>query len=179
MNLTPHLGKPAASTGDIKRLLAAIFPDLHLADWKRTAKWKAGLTVERDFLHSPGACRITVVTMDDKLINVRLSVDGNSTTTMKDLLIAAAKPIKHCGDYGQLWWHAATGHVWLTLGDADGDPNGPGTPFDEVRRMLGAVTGVKGISIEAEADPDEADGWENFGQIGEALSWEELVKGWK
>jgi hypothetical protein len=72
-------------------------------------------------------------------------------------LIQAAKPIRHCGDCGNLYWNPNTKTVWLTLGDGDGGPEY--TDFDEIRAIFGCP-GVEEIRIEAEDYPwyeDEAE----------------------
>ncbi len=91
-------------------------------------------------------------------------------------LVEAAAEIKHCGDYGHLFLNKKTRAVWLTLGDADGDPSCEvGTPFEEIIEML-TLEGVSSVTIEAEYDPTD-DGesneeWLALGKVGQDVSLE-------
>jgi hypothetical protein len=85
-------------------------------------------------------------------------------------LVEAAAEIKHCGDYGYLFLNKKTLEVYLTLGDADGDPDCEvGTPFEDIKEML-SLEGVGLVTIEAESFPtddgESDDDWLALGQVG-------------
>lgn len=71
-------------------------------------------------------------------------------------LIKAARKIRHCGDYGLLFFNPRTHQVHWTGGDGDGPPKY--TSMDEVKRIL-KVPGVTRVIIGDEWSPDEEEGW--------------------
>ena len=80
-----------------------------------------------------------------------------------DAIIAYAKTIKHCGDYGDAFWNAEEGHVWWNCADSDGS-GGPDdednfTDLGEIEAKFSAIPGVNKVSVEAEASPS-SEGWE-------------------
>lgn len=77
-------------------------------------------------------------------------------------LISAAKKIKHCGDYGRLFYHPGKHEVHWTAGDADGPPDF--TSADEIVKLL-KLPGVKHVEIGDEWSPDEAEGWKRLDEV--------------
>ena len=77
-------------------------------------------------------------------------------------LISAAKKIKHCGDYGRLFYHPGKREVHWTAGDADGPPDY--TSADEIVKLL-KLPGVKHVEIGDEWSPDEAEGWKRLDEV--------------
>mgnify|MGYP001615466649 FL=1 len=78
-------------------------------------------------------------------------------------LIAVAKGIKHCGDYGLLFFHPSTKSVHWTAADSDGGGGDDGenlTDLDEIERML-KLPGVTHVEIGDEWSPDE-EGWKRL-----------------
>src|SRR5262245_27540604 len=80
-----------------------------------------------------------------------------AAVSMKERLLDALKDVYHSGDYGYLWWNESEGKVWLTMGDADGDEDNGHTPYEEIKRRVLAVLGVKSVEIEDEQDPVDWD----------------------
>lgn len=85
-------------------------------------------------------------------------------------LIDAAKPIKHCGDYGILWFNPKTNAVILTLGDSDGGTDNGGTSFNDIESML-KLSGISSVEIADEWSPDEKEGWKNLGHVGTVIKF--------
>lgn len=76
-------------------------------------------------------------------------------------LLAASKKIKHCGDYGCLYYHPGKHEVHWTAGDADGPPEH--TPTDEIIKLL-KLPGIKHVEIGDEWSPDEDEGWKRLNE---------------
>ena len=85
----------------------------------------------------------------------------NETRNLEEIdmeqLKSEASKIKHCGDYGHLF--VKSNDVWWCCGDADGSGDDDTTTMDDIRSMLGSVPGVKKVTIEAECNPKEEEGW--------------------
>lgn len=81
-------------------------------------------------------------------------------------LVAASKRIKHCGDYGCLYYHPGKHEVHWTAGDADGPPDY--TPPDEIEKLL-KLPGVKHVEVGDEWSPDEDEGWKRLNEAEEEL----------
>ena len=76
-----------------------------------------------------------------------------------------AKRIKHCGDYGKLYWHSKDKAVHWTMADGDGyDPHdeNPLTSSKDIKKWFLEVPGVKKVVIGDEWSPKEKDGWERL-----------------
>jgi hypothetical protein len=71
-------------------------------------------------------------------------------------LIKAARSIKHCGDYGQLYFNPRSKAVHWTMADSDGDPEYSSS--DEIRQLL-KLPGITHVELGDEWSPDEDDGW--------------------
>lgn len=80
-------------------------------------------------------------------------------------LLAASKRIKHCGDYGCLYYHPGKHEVHWTAGDSDGPPEGTST--DEIQKLL-KLPGIKHVEIGDEWSPDEDEGWKRLNEAEEA-----------
>lgn len=84
---------------------------------------------------------------------------------LKDELIKKAKTIKHCGDYGMLFYNPKTKEVHWTAGDGDGDTENGQTDLKEIEKML-KLTGITHVEIGDEWSPnndeDEEAGWERL-----------------
>jgi len=109
-----------------------------------------------------------VVTRNDELV----SVNPVGAQDIRQALVDAAKPIKHCGDYGELFYHPEKREVWVTMGDGDGDTEQGYTDLDDIKTML-KLPGIRKVSVEAESDPNEDNGWEDLGRIGARYDPEE------
>ena len=80
--------------------------------------------------------------------------------TTEDELIAFAETIKHCGDYGILFWNTITNTVHWVAGDGDGDVDEGHTDLDDVERGFSAIEDVENVIIADEYFPDEEEsGW--------------------
>lgn len=77
-------------------------------------------------------------------------------------LVDFAQTIKHCGDYGLLWWNSGRGSVVLTLGDGDGDPS-HGTSFQDIKKGFKLIPEVKDVDIADEWYPEEKEGYRYLG----------------
>lgn len=67
-------------------------------------------------------------------------------------LISTADHIKHCGDYGFLYWNPKTKTVWLVLGDSHGCDSDDETPFTEIEKIL-KIEGVDKVEVHGEEFP--------------------------
>lgn len=76
-----------------------------------------------------------------------------------EALKSEARKIKHCGDYGRLFVNPKENTVYWVSGDADGGENDGTTPMDEIKTMLGSVSGVNKVHIEAESSPGDDSGY--------------------
>ena len=120
---------------------------------------------------------------------VRSSVSLNASAQVEvEKLREVGSTIRHCGDCGQLMFHADTGLVWWVAGDADGE--GYTHPKETIRRFL-AVPGVNDVVVAAEQGPsgyEYEEALENgetmrkeliYDQrLGEERELEVPVKGW-
>jgi hypothetical protein len=79
--------------------------------------------------------------------------------TIEQQLIAAAKDIKHCGDYGTLYYHPGKHEVHWTAADSDGGPEY--TDLDEIEQML-KLPGITHVEVGDEWSPDEEEGWKRL-----------------
>lgn len=166
------------SSEDCKKFLAQQFPQLPAKAWRRLNKTKIGSTVIRKFSNG------------DQVANVWSdSVTGRNSVTLrqahreekpansqqvplKAALVAAAKPIKHCGDYGHLYYNVATRQVWLCLGDGDGGGDNGTTEIEECERLL-HLPGVSSVVVEAEHSPDDEDpDWLFIAKVGTTIALE-------
>lgn len=78
-------------------------------------------------------------------------------------LQTAAKSIRHCGDYGTLFYSPNKREVVWVGGDGDGGEDH--TDFRDIKRML-SVPGVDNVEIFDEHDPDLKDGFICLGRHG-------------
>jgi len=79
-------------------------------------------------------------------------------------LVAASKKIKHCGDYGCLYYHPGKHEVHWTAGDSDGPPDY--THPDEIIKLL-KLPGIKHVEVGDEWSPDEDEGWKRLNEAEE------------
>lgn len=79
--------------------------------------------------------------------------------SVENRLITASKKIKHCGDYGTLWYNPSEKKVHWTAGDADGPPDYTST--DEIKTILN-LPEIADIEIGDEWSPDEDEGWKRL-----------------
>jgi len=79
-------------------------------------------------------------------------------------LVAASKKIKHCGDYGCLYYHPGKHEVHWTAGDSDGPPDY--THPDEIEKLL-KLPGIKHVEVGDEWSPDEDEGWKRLNEAEE------------
>ena len=88
-----------------------------------------------------------------------------SLTPVEQALAEAASGIRHCGDYGELWWHAERREACWVSGDAD-DPERGASSQQEILQLLSSVPGVEKVTVSDECAPTqwhfshrESDGW--------------------
>lgn len=79
--------------------------------------------------------------------------------TIEQQLIAAAKDIKHCGDYGTLYYHPGKHEVHWTAADSDGPPEY--TSSKDIEKML-KLPGITHVEVGDEWSPDEEEGWKRL-----------------
>ncbi len=85
-------------------------------------------------------------------------------------LKAAAKQIKHCGDYGNLYVNPSTREVWWCA--SDGDCDGVLTSAEDIKRIL-KLPGIRKVTVEAEHSPElDEDDEDEDGSL--ALEWLEI-----
>ena len=90
------------------------------------------------------------------------------TDLLEHQLKQAAAKIKHCGDYGQLYFNVRTKEVFWCAADSDGGE--PLTTIDEIKALL-KLPGVSKVQVEAECSPDEDDpDWKDLGRHGIEIS---------
>ncbi len=79
--------------------------------------------------------------------------------SVEDRLKQIAKGIRHCGDYGTLFYHPGKHEVHWNAADSDGGGGDEGfTPLKEIEKML-KLPGIRHVEIGDEWSPDEDDGW--------------------
>lgn len=130
---------------------------------KRTEKFRRGENSIRIF-KSKDAAFTTIINSEGLVFVFRGNLFEDDADNLEKRMIEVAKKIKHCGDYGDLYWNPKTKAVWLVLGDADGDEECGGTPFDEIKKLF-FQAGAKDVEIEAEADPGDYD-YKDLGRYG-------------
>jgi hypothetical protein len=79
--------------------------------------------------------------------------------SIEQKLVKAAKGIKHCGDYGTLYYNPDKREVHWTMADSDGQPDFTGS--DEIEKIL-SLPGVTHVELGDEWSPDEDEGWKNL-----------------
>jgi len=98
---------------------------------------------------------------DDRAVSVQKNTGKlKEGQDIEQQLISAAKGIKHCGDYGMLYYHPATHEVHWTAADSDGSENGY-TDTEDIAKML-KLPGVAHVEIGDEWSPDKNDGWKRL-----------------
>ncbi len=146
--------------------LAAILAEhkkTHAEDWRLLSEISYGGTTIHTFMHVEHKTKCTTFrTQKDDIRVVNRILPGLNPTLINNLVVAG-NSVKHCGDYGQLYWEPETLTACMVLGDGDGQD--PGSTFIEISDLL-AQAGAKEVLIEAEAGPPEG----NF-------IWLEAVKG--
>lgn len=90
--------------------------------------------------------------------------------SVEQKLKAVAKTIKHCGDYGHLYYHPGNHEVHWTAGDADGPPEG--TDTREIAKLL-KLPGIKHVEIGDEWSPKDA-GWKRLNEDEEPDARDEV-----
>lgn len=80
--------------------------------------------------------------------------------SIENKLKSAAKKIKHCGDYGMLFYNPITKKVHWTSADSDGSDK-EHTSGEDIRKML-MLKGIKHVEIGDEWSPDENEGWKRL-----------------
>jgi hypothetical protein len=153
-------------TAWIRTQLANLYPGTVAAKWKRTSKKNIADDVVRTFIH-PGKPTIVVTELLGILSPVQFSEqpDGDNRL-MEEQVIAAAKTIKHCGDYGRLHVNHNDKEIWWCAGDGDCSTEQGHTGYEEIKLLL-KVPGVKVVHLEAECEPDENDTeWKYLGTFG-------------
>lgn len=135
-------------------------------NWKRI-KIKRGDGITVRIFQCGDVFNTVVFDIDKDQLEIR---DGNempdaNPDTIKELK-AAAKTIKHCGDYGSLHYNPAKGEVVWCAGDADGEVENGHTDFDDIERMFAGIDGVEKVTIECEWAPDVDEGFINLGSFG-------------
>ncbi len=81
-----------------------------------------------------------------------------SASIEKDLL-KAARGIKHCGDYGTLFYHPGKHEVHWNMADSDGAPDY--TSSDEIRKLL-SLPGITHVELGDEWSPNKDEGWKRL-----------------
>lgn len=132
--------------------------------WKRTRKIKDKTTGWQYRTFTNGETTVVITTdADDIHIETRpAGIASPQDEAIMKRLIKAAEAIKHCGDYGQLYYHPDTKEAHWTAGDAD-NPMG----IDKILK----IEGVRKVHVEAEYSPDTDDGWIYLGRHGQEGDW--------
>ena len=98
---------------------------------------------------------------DDRAVSVQKNTGKvKEAQDIEQQLIRAAKPIKHCGDYGTLYYNADKQEAHWTAADSDGPDNGY-TDTQDIVKML-KLPGIKHVEVGDEWSPDEEDGWKRL-----------------
>lgn len=96
---------------------------------------------------------------DDRAVHVEKNTGKTESKGIEQQLIGLAKGIKHCGDYGVLYYHPEKHEVHWTAADSDGPPEY--TDTREIVKML-KLPGIVHVEIGDEWSPDEDDGWKRL-----------------
>lgn len=91
------------------------------------------------------------------IVNMLLEDDQDP---IEQKLRAAAKGIKHCGDYGALYYHPGKHEVHWTAADSDGPPDY--TDTREIAKLL-KLPGIKHVEIGDEWSP-KGEGWKRLNE---------------
>lgn len=169
-----------------------VHPDTLTKDWKRRIKYDCGeMGGARVFENVETGAFCTVYYLNfnyNPSLNRLVVKEGNllpkTDPALMKRLIKAGNAIRHCGDYGSMFWNALDQTVWMCMGDGDcpmekypEDNPGKLTTWEEVERSL-LEAGAKKVIIEAEHSPDwdsaeRADDREPYGDddSGHAAAW--------
>lgn len=158
------------TSGECKTALVQAYPGTKEREWKRTRKYtdQYGRT-----------CRVFDNVATKQLVRVTELLgggyelligdpDGAISMALTRLFIAIGRNITHCGDYGQLFWNPLTQTIWLEMGDADCDE--PFTTMEDMKKMYMAVDCVRNVIVEAEAGPEDNEGYVFVGTIGRVIN---------
>ncbi len=96
---------------------------------------------------------------DDRAVSVEKNTGKTESADTEQQLIRRAKNIKHCGDYGMLYYHPEKREVHWTAADSDSPPDY--TDTREIVKML-KLPGIVHVEIGDEWSPDEDDGWKRL-----------------
>lgn len=152
-----------ADTDWCKARLTELYPQA--GSWKRLSKRRENDgTMTRIFASEDG----TVVKINTDAAEV--TITGLNSDIIEAELKSKAAQIKHCGDYGWLYYHQKRATVWWCASDGDGDDNT--TTMEDVEKLL-KVDGIAKVITEAEHSPARGNpDWKNLGRHGiEVALW--------
>lgn len=152
--------------------------------------WGAALDARRQKMYTTGwgipafktKAGTTVVNMKTatKTGKVKQLVARKDAAEFEKALADACGQIKHSGDYGLCFYKAGdtadTFAVWWTMADSDTPDNADetGTPYtseDDIKTLLGGVSGVASVELQSEVNPPQDEGWrEVFPEVRDWVS---------
>lgn len=143
-------------TKSCKEFLSKTFWSTYSRYWKRISKKECGASTFREFEYH--GFKVIVQYVEDQGFFLSLGLPEElKTINVEEQLISFAKTIRHCGDYGRLFWNEKTGHVWLVLGDSDGETEYGYSDFTYIENGFKKIPGVKSVDIEGESFPYDED----------------------
>lgn len=148
------------NTEECKQILVNRVPASMIKDWKRQAKIKYQNGTARIFLNTRNNEFYTIVTRSETdwdVLPYDVRNDIGNPRLLGDI-VRLSNTIKHCGDYCYVFYHPQRNDIWITLGDADGMAENGHTTIEEIERMFKDI-GINQVLVEAENDPDEAEGY--------------------
>ena len=130
-------------------------------NWKRTKRLGGinkrdtiyRLFQNKDLEHGPYNATVIDDPYDGVMIVEGNLYPGQNKATVAELKKVGAR-IKHCGDYGNVYYSELEHSVWWEGGDGDGCAEEGMTDFDDIEAWFMAVPGIKEVHIEAEAGPE-------------------------
>ena len=161
-----------------------VHPETLAKDWKRRIKYDQDSGEARVFENAATGTFCTVYSLGQDIVVKEGNLLPKTDPDLMKRLIKAGSAIRHCGDYGLMYWNEIDQTVWMSMGDGDcpsekhpEDNPGKLTTWEEIERSL-LEAGAKKVLIEAEHSPDwdsanEVDDREPYGDndAGHAATW--------
>ncbi len=150
------------NTQDSVEAIMKVHPQTSSKDWKRRLKYIFYDDTARVFenVATKQFCTVYCLEFGDVVVK-----DGNllpkTDPELMKRLIKAGNSIKHCGDYGQMFWNPLDMTVWMCMGDGDCPMENEEdldeevkklTSYEDVKKIL-LEAGAKTVLIEAEHSP--------------------------
>lgn len=155
-----------------------VHPETLAKDWKRRIKYDQDSGEARVFENTKTGAFCTVYFMWGTAFVKEGNLLPKTDPDLMKRLIKAGNAIRHCGDYGLMYWNALDETVWMSMGDGDcpsekdEDDAGILSTWQEVEKAL-FEAGAKKVIIAAEHSPD----WDQASELEDSEPYGDTDEG--